>query len=253
MVSLDINLISRSLLDFLIFFMSFLSKVWSIVYHSWLTFVFLIVANLLWIIPNQRRNMHRISPFVVFYAEFLLIAQYLYCMNLNEDELPSYVDTKGINLSQIGFNRYRSHPCWPLLLKTLFTSTFWLTLRQMKYEDSLQRRSSTLAHLAAPFHVTVSAATTDLGTKPETKKSKIMLKAGTIFKSVLMQFWIWIVVFALFFFSVYGREMTVFRIVYMGLFLIFMVTFQVSVLIEKQKNWSTRAISNRWRNGAIIR
>lgn len=171
--------------------------------------------------------MHRISPFIVIYAEFLLITQYLYCMNLTEEELPSHVDTKGINLEQIGFIRYRTYPCVPLLLKTLFTITFWLTLRQMKYEDTQQRQSSTLAHLAAPFHVTVSAATTDLAPKPETKKSKIMLKAGTIFKSVLMQVWIWIVVFALFFFAIYGKDMTVFRIVYMALFLTFMVIFQV--------------------------
>lgn len=171
--------------------------------------------------------MHRISPFVVVYAEFLLITQYLYCMNLTEDELPTHVDTKGINLAQIGFIRYRTYPCIPLLLKTLFTMTFWLTLRQMKYEESLDRQTSTLAHLAAPFHVTVSAATTDLGPKTETKKSKIMMKAGTIFKSLLTQIWIWIVIFALFFFAIYGKEMTVFRIVYMSLFLIFVITFQV--------------------------
>lgn len=196
-------------------------------YHSWLTFVFLLVANLVWIIPNQRKNMHRISPFVVIYAEFLLITQYLYCMNLTDDELPSHVDTKGINLAQIGFIRYTTYPSIPLLLKTLFTFTFWFTLRQMKYEATVDRQASTLAHLAAPFHVTVSAATTDLGPKLETKRSKIMLKAGTIFKSILMQFWIWIVIFALFFFSIYGKEMTVFRITYMALFLTFMITFQV--------------------------
>lgn len=172
--------------------------------------------------------MHRISPFVVIYAEFLLITQYLYCMNLTDDELPSKVDTKGINLEQIGFIRYRVYPCIPLLLKTLFTVTFWLTLRQMKYEDTQQRQSSTLAHLAAPFHVTVSAATTDLGPKPESKKSKMMLRVGNIFKTFLMQVWIWIVVLALFFFAIYGKDMTVFRIVYMALFLIFTVTFQVN-------------------------
>lgn len=64
-------------------------QVWSIVYHSWLTFIFLLFANLLWIIPNQRANMHRASPIVVIYATFLLISQYLYCMNLTEDELPA--------------------------------------------------------------------------------------------------------------------------------------------------------------------
>lgn len=201
---------------------------WSIVYHSWLTFVFLIVADLLSIIPNQRKNMHRISPFVVIYAEFLLIAQYLYCMNLTEDELPSHIDTEGLSLEQIGFIRYTSYPCIPLLLKTLFTVTFWLTLRQMKYETSLDRQTSTLAHLAAPFQVTVSAATTDLGPKAETKKSKIMMKAGAAFKSILLQLWIWIVVFALFFYAIIGEKMTVFRIAYMVLFLVFVITFQVS-------------------------
>lgn len=175
--------------------------------------------------------MHRISPFVVIYAEFLLITQYLYCMNLTDEELPSHVDTKGINLAQIGFIRYTTYPCVPLLLKTLFTLTFWFTLRQMKYEATVDRQVSTLAHLAAPFHVTVSAATTDLGPKLETKRSKIMLKAGTIFKSVLMQLWIWIVIFALFFFSIYGKEMTVFRITYMALFLTFMISFQVKITI----------------------
>lgn len=203
--------------------------------------------------------MHRISPFVVIYALFLLISQYLYCMNLTDDELPSKVETKGINLEQIGFIRYRTYPCIPLLLKTLFTITFWLTLRQMKYEDTLQRRSSTLAHLAAPFHVTVSAATTDLGPKQETKKSKIMMKAGNIFKSVLMQVWIWIVVFALFFFAIYGKSMTVFRIVYMALFLIFMVTFQVIhfiasnfVIHSNLQNYSSGKFNNNNTNNNCI-
>lgn len=172
--------------------------------------------------------MHRISPFVVIYAEFLLIAQYLYCMNLTEDELPSHIDTEGLSLEQIGFIRYTSYPCIPLLLKTLFTVTFWLTLRQMKYEASLERQSSTLAHLAAPFQVTVSAATTDLAPKVETKKSKIMMKAGAAFKSILLQLWIWIVVFALFFYAIIGEKMTIFRIAYMVLFLAFVITFQVS-------------------------
>lgn len=105
--------------------------------------------------------------------------------------------------------------------------TFWLTLRQMQYEQSLDRHTSTLAHLAAPFQVTVSAATTDLGPKGEKKKSKIMIKAGAAFKAGILQLWIWIVIFALFFCAITGDSMTVFRITYMALFLTFMITFQV--------------------------
>lgn len=72
-------------------FILFYSQIWSIVYHSWLTFVLLIWANILWMIPNQRRSMMRSSFFVVIYAEFLLITQYIYGMNINEDELPTKV------------------------------------------------------------------------------------------------------------------------------------------------------------------
>lgn len=36
--------------------------------------------------------MLRCAPFVVIYAEFLLLAQYLYGMNLTEEELPSTGD-----------------------------------------------------------------------------------------------------------------------------------------------------------------
>lgn len=97
----------------------------------------------------------------------------------------------------------------------------------MKYEATLNRQASTLAHLAAPFQVTVSAATTDLGPKKESKKSKIMLKAGAAFKSILLQLWIWIVVLTLFICGIYGSKMTVFRITYMALFLTFVITFQV--------------------------
>lgn len=61
-------------------------------YHSWLTFVLLLWANLLWMIPNQRKAMMRSSPFIVVYAEILLICQYIYGMNLTNDELPSKVD-----------------------------------------------------------------------------------------------------------------------------------------------------------------
>lgn len=67
-------------------------QVWSIMYHSWITFIFLLWANFLFIIPNQRKNTLRCIPFVVIYAEILLLAQYLYGMNLTEAELPSKSD-----------------------------------------------------------------------------------------------------------------------------------------------------------------
>lgn len=66
-------------------------------YHSWLTFLLLIWANILWIIPNQRSTMLKSSPFVVIYAELLMIAQFLYGMHLPDDVLPSRVDVSQLS------------------------------------------------------------------------------------------------------------------------------------------------------------
>lgn len=61
----------------------------------------LLWANVLWMIPNQRKAMMRSSPFIVIYAELLLIAQYIYGMDLNNDELPSHVDVSFISIQMV--------------------------------------------------------------------------------------------------------------------------------------------------------
>jgi len=75
---------------------------WSITYHSWLTFILLIWACLLWMFPNQRKAMLRSSPVLVLYAECLLIVQYIYSL---EYPFPEEVD--GINLKEIGLKRLK--------------------------------------------------------------------------------------------------------------------------------------------------
>ncbi|KAI4464688.1 hypothetical protein MML48_3g00017133 [Holotrichia oblita] len=128
---------------------------WSITYHSWLTFVLLLWANILWMIPNQRRSMLRSSPVLVCYAIFLLLSAYVYSMNI--DELPSTI--YGISLEQIGFNKVTEFPCKPLMVKCLFTVMFWITMRQHMKEIREARQSTTLAEMAAPLQVSVTAAT----------------------------------------------------------------------------------------------
>lgn len=64
---------------------------WSIMFHSWLTFVFLMWANIVWLCQDQRSFMLKTSPILVCYAMLLLLAQYIYGMNLLESELPSNI------------------------------------------------------------------------------------------------------------------------------------------------------------------
>ncbi|XP_065091959.1 piezo-type mechanosensitive ion channel component isoform X4 [Ochlerotatus camptorhynchus] len=217
-------------------FTNVIMMTWSIMFHSWLTFVLLIWANLIWIMPNQRKNMLNSSPFLVIYAELLLLAQYLYGMKLTDDELPSTVNITGINLAQIGFIKYREYPCSPLLIKSVFTTMFWVSLRQMIQERQMERRTSTIADMAAPLQVTVGAATTAgaSGQPLEKKSSAFITRAGTLINSFLIKFWIWVVAITLFLSGMTGHRMTGFRIVYMALFLIFVLTFQFSFKVWRK-------------------
>lgn len=173
--------------------------------------------------------MLRSSPFLVAYAEFLLLATYIYSMNLTDDELPANVQISGINLPQIGFIKYLEYPISPIMLKSLFTIMFLSSLRQMIQESQQERQSTALADMVAPLQLTVGAATAREGIQKKTEKESVFIKkAAKVINAFLIKFWIIVVAITLFVCGITGTEMTGFRIVYMALFLIFVLTFQVN-------------------------
>lgn len=66
-----------------------------------------------------------------------------------------------------------------------------------------------------------------MGGDPASKGGQIMQKFGERIRKLLTKFWIWIVTITLFAIGITGTKMTFFRIMYTGLALIFVVTFQV--------------------------
>ncbi|XP_054282904.1 piezo-type mechanosensitive ion channel component isoform X3 [Macrosteles quadrilineatus] len=205
---------------------------WSITYHSWLTFVLLLWAMFMWMLPNQRKTMLRTSPFLVLYAEFLLVAQYLYGMNLTDDELPTKI--QGLNLKQIGFEKYLHLPVKPLLVKTLYTLMFWITLRQHNQEKWEARQSSAITDMVAPLQLGVGTATTAMGAESQTKTNQFVQRTGRVVRGFLTKYWIWVVAGILFTIGITGQRMTVFRIIYMALALVFILTFQLSWVLWRK-------------------
>lgn len=139
---------------------------------------------------------------------------------------------RGISLIQIGFIKDPCLPCRHLLMKSVFTLMFWITLRQLAQERRQQRQSSTLADMVAPLQVTLGAATADMTARAADKdqKEERFWKRVLIFlNDLLIRFWIWIVVIMLFVSGIAGERMTVFRIGYMLLFLVFITMFHVSM------------------------
>ncbi|XP_024082959.1 piezo-type mechanosensitive ion channel component 1 isoform X5 [Cimex lectularius] len=203
---------------------------WSITYHSWLTFILLLWASILWLVPNQRKAMYKSSPFLVLYALGLLIAQYIYGMNLTESELPQTVS--GLNLKQIGFEKVAHYPIKPLTIKILYTLLFWITLRQHNQQKWEARNKTAMADIASPFHLGLGPAAMPSGATSKT--SAFVDKFGSICRGILTKFWIWVVACILFAIGIAGERITIIRIVYMSMALLFILTFQL--------NWSM------WRN-----
>jgi piezo-type mechanosensitive ion channel component 1/2 len=186
-------------------------------------------ANVIWIIPNQRKNMLLSSPFLVVYSECMLLATYLFGMDLTDDELPQRINVNGISLIQIGFIKYPHYPIGPIIVKSLFNVVFLSSLRQMLQERATERQSTAFADMVAPLQLTVGAATTREGIhKKEEKKPEFIEKIGRLIDAILVKIWIFLVVFVLYGCAITGNKMTGFRIIYMTLFLVFVMTFQFS-------------------------
>ncbi|XP_063376522.1 piezo-type mechanosensitive ion channel component isoform X2 [Cydia fagiglandana] len=203
---------------------------WSIMYHSWLTFVFLMWANVVWLCQDQRSFMLKTSPVLVLYAMLLLLAQYIYGMDLTEAELPSSIyNETGVNLEQIGLSPPPGMPLVPLLIKSLFTCMFWVTLRQRVQEIRQRRQSAVITDMAAPLQLTVSTAASVIEAQREDEeRSRLLSKVGDFLRAACARYWIYVVVIMLFVIGITGTRMTIFRIVYMFLCLGFILMFQMS-------------------------
>ncbi|CAL1285853.1 unnamed protein product [Larinioides sclopetarius] len=185
---------------------------WSITYHSWLTFVLLLWSCIIWMSPNSRYVCLRSSPALVFYAEALLLLQYIYGLNLTEEELPSQ------NVGQIGLVKYGDLTYQPLTIKVLYTVMFWITMRQF-FEERQQTSERNIAE-AIKRHFSIVPSVTS-------PNPYIRVVAETI-SNLLTKYWIWIVATMLMVISLGGQVVVVYRIVYMFLFLFFILMFQFS-------------------------
>uniref|UniRef100_A0A670IWN9 Piezo type mechanosensitive ion channel component 1 (Er blood group) n=1 Tax=Podarcis muralis TaxID=64176 RepID=A0A670IWN9_PODMU len=183
--------------------------VWSITYHSWLTFVLLLWACLIWIVRSRHHFAMLCSPFILLYGIALCSLQYVWGMDL-EPELPTKVGF--MPLQQLGLVRY-VHPCLHLGAKLLFTLTFWLLVRQFVKEKLLKKKQR-----PAPLvEVTVS----------DSGENRDVLKIlGAHVMAFYAKFWI-LVCAGMFIVVSFAGRLVVYKIVYMFLFLLCLTLFQV--------------------------
>ncbi|KAM6117865.1 LOW QUALITY PROTEIN: piezo-type mechanosensitive ion channel component 1 [Pterocles gutturalis] len=185
--------------------------VWSITYHSWLTFVLLLWACLIWTVRSRRHLAMLCSPFLLLYGIALCSLQYVWGMELAH-ELPTRLGF--MSLQQLGLV-HPKYPCLDLGAKLLLTLTFWLLLRQFVKEKLLTRRCPTTPLL----EVTISDT--------EPSRPRDVLKAlGALVRDFYAKYWICVCAGMFIVVSFAGR-LVVYKIVYMFLFLLCLTLFQV--------------------------
>ncbi|XP_069491982.1 piezo-type mechanosensitive ion channel component 1 isoform X2 [Ambystoma mexicanum] len=186
--------------------------VWSITYHSWLTFVLLLWACLIWIVRNRRQFAMLCSPFILLYGISLCSLQYVWGMDL-EPELPTRIGF--MSLVQLGLIRAK-YPCFHLGAMLLYTLTFWLLLRQFVKELLLKRKRRTSVPLT-------EVAVADAGPKRNQNLLKIL---GAMVMGFYAKYWMYVCAGMFIVVSFAGR-LVVYKIVYMFLFLLCLTLFQV--------------------------
>uniref|UniRef100_A0A8C9VS74 Piezo type mechanosensitive ion channel component 1 (Er blood group) n=1 Tax=Scleropages formosus TaxID=113540 RepID=A0A8C9VS74_SCLFO len=173
--------------------------VWSITYHSWLTFVLLLWACLIWMVRARRHFATLCSPFILLYGLSLCSLQYVWAMDL-EQELPQNLGT--MSLRQLGLDRL------------LYTLTFWLLLRQ-SVKDSFSRKKI----LATPLQ--------EVTTGERAGRNESVLKVlGEVVMSCYAKYWIY-VCGGMFITVSFAGKLVGYKIVYMLLFLLCLCLYQV--------------------------
>ncbi|KAI8491933.1 hypothetical protein Bbelb_303060 [Branchiostoma belcheri] len=202
---------------------------WSITYHSWLTFVLLIWACVVWMCRSARRICLLSSPAFVIYAEVLLVIQFVYGLNLNEEELPTK-SSSGYNLEEIGLIKYQ-HTCLHLTAKILYTLMFWLTLRQHIWEkkiveeDGLGEEDALTAIFKQESEEKMGSRTSS--ENQEREDSELMKQMGNYAVQVFSKYWIFVCAGMFLLVSLSGK-VVMYRILYMALFLFFIICYQLS-------------------------
>lgn len=83
---------------------------WSITYHSWLTFVLLLWACLIWTVRSRHQLAILCAPCILLYGLALCCLRYVWAMDL-QPELPTTLGP--VSLRQLGLEHTR-YPCLDL-------------------------------------------------------------------------------------------------------------------------------------------
>uniref|UniRef100_UPI00358E235D piezo-type mechanosensitive ion channel component 2-like n=1 Tax=Myxine glutinosa TaxID=7769 RepID=UPI00358E235D len=206
---------------------------WSITEPSWLTFVFLVWACLIWMLRDRRYHGMRSAPYLVVYASLLCTLHYIWNFNLDEKELPPIhgvisncergvrsTGSAGQSITpstEIGGRESCPNRCiFVMGILVLYTLVFWVLLRQHVSECRVAKRSQMLK----------DSGLDPENTDSEQQDSEVVQLIGNVLMSILSKYWIYVCGGMIFIVSFEGR-LVVYKIIYMIIFLLCACVYQI--------------------------
>ena len=96
---------------------------WSILYHSILTFILLLWACIIWVLPKSRKWCLKTSPLFVSYSIVLICLEFIYGLQLTTNEMPDY--------EEIGLVRHNV-PFFDLMKKVTVLKSYIIIIKIVK-------------------------------------------------------------------------------------------------------------------------
>ncbi|XP_027706364.1 piezo-type mechanosensitive ion channel component 2-like [Vombatus ursinus] len=174
--------------------------VWSITHNSWLTFVLLIWSCIIWMARNRRRLALLSSPFLVIYANILILLNFFVALKVSQEELFPGVSTSVL----IDFD-----------LKPYPQPCFHIGVKYMTERQSLAKaKEETLQEVTGDEH------------GREKPTNTLMDLLGSFITGILVKYWIFLCG-SMFFIVSFDGKVVVYKILYIMLFLACVALYQI--------------------------
>ncbi|XP_064156489.1 piezo-type mechanosensitive ion channel component 2 isoform X4 [Anguilla rostrata] len=186
--------------------------IWSITYNSWLTFALLVWSCVIWIMRDRRRYAMLSAPILSVYGTALVVSAFVSGLRLSRAEL--YPGFPAAVLNDFDLRSYHA-PCLHLGAKVCYAFSFWLLQRQ----NLKEKKEAQMLKQEALEEVKVQPSV-------ESEASPLMTLVGALVKGTLVKYWI-LFCCAMFFVVSFSGKVMVYKILYIMLFLLCLVLYQV--------------------------
>ncbi|KAK5599952.1 hypothetical protein CRENBAI_012981 [Crenichthys baileyi] len=187
--------------------------VWSITYNNWLTFALLVWSCFIWMMRDRRRYAMMSAPFLAIYGSVLVVLGFLSGLRLSRAEL--YPGLPSAVIVDFDLNSYHPAPCIHLGAKVFYTFNFWVMFRQQlkerKEEQSMKKESLEDINVMPP---------------EESQPSPLVAMLISSVKGILVKYWI-LFCCSMFFIVSFSGKVVVYKILYIVLFLMCVVLYQI--------------------------